>query len=317
MILVVGGAGYLGSSIVAEFIEREMSNDIHVYDNLLYREDYPINVPFVFGDVTDHEKLKTWLDKADSVIWLAALVGDGLCMIDPTRARAVNQDAVEFMANNFRGDIIFTSTCSVYGKTGEVADEHHLVEPKSIYAETKLAAESFLSGLDKDAVILRLGTLHGVSNRMRFDLVVNAMTRDAYHKGKVNIFGGSQVRPLLSVRDAARTIVDLTLTDKWVSGVFNLASANLEIVDIGECVGRLTDAKVNVIPMESEDRRDYAVDSSMASHWFGFEPQYTMADSVTEIHNLLNSRRLKDPFDRRYSNQEAYRCRNQVSSGVV
>jgi nucleoside-diphosphate-sugar epimerase len=318
MILVVGGAGYLGSCVVDNLIERK-ETDFRVYDNLLYQDEYRLNVPFVHGDVTDHDKIMEQFDKADTVIWLAALVGDGLCMLDPARARAVNQDAVEFLSRNFRGNVIFTSTCSVYGTTRESADEHHLVEPLSIYAETKLVAESFLLGLDKDAVILRLGTLHGVSNRMRFDLVVNAMTRDAYHKGKVNVFGGSQMRPLLSVKDAARTIVDLALTSKWVSGVFNLASANLEIGDIGECVGRITGAKVNVIPMESEDRRDYAVNSNEATHWFGFQPQFTVADSVSDVENLLLSGRLKDPFDSRYRNQEAYRCqiRHHLSSGVV
>jgi nucleoside-diphosphate-sugar epimerase len=318
MILVVGGAGYLGSCVVDELVARD-ETDFRVYDNLLYQDEYRLDVPFVHGDVTDRDKMMDQFNDADIVIWLAALVGDGVCMLDPARARAVNQDAVEFLSRNFRGTIFYASTCSVYGATKEVADEHHLVDPQSIYAETKLVAESYLLGADKDAVILRLGTLHGVSRRMRFDLVVNAMTRDAYHKGHVNVFGGSQIRPLLSVKDAARTIVDLALTNRWVSGIFNLASANLEIGDIGECVGRLTNAQVNVIPMESEDRRDYAVDSSMATHWFGFEPQFTVADSVSDVENLLLSGRLKDPFNSRYRNQEAYRCqvRHQVSSGVV
>lgn len=311
MILIVGGAGYLGSCIVHELIDRE-KDDFRVYDNLLYHDEYLNRVSFVHGDVTDYDALKTQLDRADTVIWLAALVGDGLCMLDPTRARAVNQDAVEFLAKNFRGNIIFTSSCSVYGSTRDEVDESYLVKPMSIYAETKLAAESFLLGADKAAVILRLGTLHGISNRMRFDLVVNGMARSAFCKDEVNVFGGSQVRPLLSIKDAARTIVDLALTNKWVSGIFNLASINLEIQEIGECVARLTNASLNIIPMQSEDRRDYAVDSSMAVDWFGFETKYTVADSVSDVENLLFSGRLKDPFSSRYNNQEAYRCRTQV-----
>src|ERR1051325_610539 len=112
-VLVVGGAGYLGGAVTN--LLRESAHDFRVYDALLYEESYRKPVPFVYGDIRDRERLKEQLCWADGVIWLAALVGDGACALNPDISVDLNQTAVQWLADNFNGRIIFMSTCSVYG----------------------------------------------------------------------------------------------------------------------------------------------------------------------------------------------------------
>ena len=319
MILVVGGAGYLGSCVVDELVHRKM--DIVVYDNLLYLDEYRRDVPFVFRDVTDHDELKHYLNyafedgkvhKVDAVIWLAALVGDGVCMLDPVRAKEVNQESVKWLAQNYEGKIVFTSTCSVYGHLREAAHEDSPLNPLSIYAETKAIAEHYLGNYAKQCIIFRLGTLHGVSDRMRFDLVVNAMVRDAYFNHEITVFGGAQKRPLLSVMDAAVAIVDAALHPQFPVGVYNLAKENRTVMEIAVAIAdEMTKTEINCVKMESEDRRDYSVNCDKANRILGFQPKDDVTMTSWDLGSLLSERRLKDPFSSRYSNQEAYRCQNR------
>ena len=109
-VLVTGGAGYVGTHVVNLLRERCI-----VYDALLYTNEYLKPGPFVYGDVTEDVRLKPLLSEVDCVVWLAAIVGDAACMVNPRKAIATNQEAVQFLAENFDGPIIFPSSCSVYG----------------------------------------------------------------------------------------------------------------------------------------------------------------------------------------------------------
>ena len=111
-ILVVGGAGYVGGGIVDNLKD---DHQVTVYDSLIYEESFRKEVDFVYGDVRDQNKLKKLLDQNDAVIWLAALVGDGACAINPELTFEINSESVRFLAKNFKKRIVFLSTCSVYG----------------------------------------------------------------------------------------------------------------------------------------------------------------------------------------------------------
>ena len=112
-ILVVGGAGYVGGAVTDLLMKS--GHETRVYDALFYEESYRKPVDFVFGDVRDYDKLRTQLVWADTVVWLAALVGDPACALNPEVSIRINQDAVKWLAENFDGRIVFLSTCSVYG----------------------------------------------------------------------------------------------------------------------------------------------------------------------------------------------------------
>ena len=147
------------------------------------------------------------LDKNDAVIWLAALVGDGACAINPELTFEINAESVRFLAQNFKKRIVFLSTCSVYGAQEGLLDETSTINPLSEYASSKVQAEEYLQ--DSNAIIFRLGTLFGISDefsRIRLDLVVNILVTKAFTEGKLTVFGGDQWRPLLHVTDVANAI---------------------------------------------------------------------------------------------------------------
>src|SRR3989344_582032 len=120
-VLVVGGAGYIGGAVTDILISKKIP--FSVYDKLVYEHQYLKPVDFIYGDVRDYEKLKSVLSKYSHVIWLAALVGDTGCQIDEWMTRAVNIEPVKRLADNYKGRILFASTCSVYGKNESKLNE--------------------------------------------------------------------------------------------------------------------------------------------------------------------------------------------------
>jgi nucleoside-diphosphate-sugar epimerase len=229
-ILIVGGAGYVGGAITDQ-IQAKSEYNVRIYDSILYEDSFRKPVDFVLGDIRDTARLKPQLEWADVVVWLAALVGDGACAIDPEVTTQINQEPVKWLAENFNKRIIFMSTCSVYGAQNNELNESSPTNPLSVYASTKLKSESYLK--DKNAVIFRLGTLFGVGDlfsRIRMDLVVNVLTvKAALHK-KISVFGGEQFRPLLHVKDVARAV--LMNLDTAHTGIYNLHRQNVRIVDL-------------------------------------------------------------------------------------
>ena len=300
-ILIVGGAGYLGGALTD--ILKNTHQEILVYDLLLYEESYRKEVPFVLGDVRDHNKLKKYLDWADVVVWLAAIVGDQACALNDQLTLDINKHAIEYLRDHFRGRIIFTSSCSVYGASDGVLNETSVLNPLSLYAKTKLWGEEVLKS-HPNTLIFRLGTLYGISDqfsRIRFDLVVNTLTmRSALHK-KISIFGGEQYRPLLHVRDAAKAIANAL--DKSNIGIYNLHSENVTILQIAERIkAHYPKVEVEITDTKFEDNRDYRVSSNRAKSELGFNPNLTIDDGIQELKQLLEEERIKDSFTIRFSN---------------
>lgn len=299
-VLVVGGAGYIGGVTVDLLIQA--GHNVRVYDCLLYEESYRKPVDFIYGDIRDQQRLAKQLSWASAVVWLAALVGDGACALNPDLAVEVNQEALAWLAEHFDGRIVFMSTCSVYGAQDAVLGEESLTDPLSVYAATKLTAEGYLA--DKDALVFRLGTIFGVGDvfsRIRLDLVVNILTVRAYRQGKLSVFGGDQFRPLLHVRDAARAIAGNIGTSH--RGVFNLHKQNVRIIDLAYQIrNHFPDTEIEVSPMTFQDARNYRVTSEKAESTLGFRPTSSIDSGIEEIKDLLVSHRLKDVDNPRYAN---------------
>jgi len=201
-VLITGVAGLVGHAIV------DLLNAIKVHeflgvDNLLYTDEYLRHVPFQVGNVGDSEFMVPLLDsyKPDAVIHLAGIVGDAACATRPKEAEEANITSIKILRDHIDGRIIFPSSCSVYGTNDDLVTEESTPNPLSLYAEMKLRAEEILEG--KNVFIPRLGTLHGVTGRLRNDLVVNVLAIRALVEGKILVFGGEQYRPLLHVRDFA------------------------------------------------------------------------------------------------------------------
>jgi nucleoside-diphosphate-sugar epimerase len=304
-ILVLGGAGYIGGAVSDTLFKHGYYN-VTVYDSLLFQEDYQkIGFDFIRGDIRDKELLLKILKNSDIVINLAANVGDGASAICPEVTLEVNRDCVKFIADNFSGRIIHMSSCSVYGAGNDILTEDSPTKPLSIYAISKLESENVLD--NNDAIIFRLGTIFGLGDshtRFRSDLVLNTLVMNAFTKKKISVFGGEQYRPLLHVYDAAEAIVKaISIPRSEKSQTFNLACANIQIIDIAHLVkDYFPDTELIVTDIPTEDMRNYQASWHKAYIKFDFIPEATLEDGIQEIKDLLESKRLKDVNNPRYHN---------------
>jgi nucleoside-diphosphate-sugar epimerase len=311
-VLIVGGAGYIGGAAV-DFLLRQHC-ELMVYDVLMYERDYRKKVPFVFGDILDTDRLSGVIAdfEPSAVLWLGAIVGDGACQVNPEATLHINELAVKWLAEHYHGRIVFTSTCSIYGKADGLLTEDSPTNPLSVYAVTKLAAERHLQG--KNAVVFRLGTLHGLSDqfsRIRLDLVANLLSLKAMRGEPLTVFGGEQWRPILHVRDAARAIGQAVLVcevpNNICPGVYNIAQENIRIRDLADTIAEVAPVTprpvVHYSEISFEDARNYRVDNSKYSRQPGAVPfRISLRESVLEMMELIREGRIKDPFAKVYSN---------------
>lgn len=307
-ILIVGGAGYLGGAVV-DFISQEKPDAyIKVYDNLLFERQYLKRVPFQFGDIRDRHALLSLIEgeEFDTIIWLAAMVGDPLCQHNPDLAREINEDSVKWLSGVV-GDrhVIFISSCSVYGKNKKQGlIETDDADPLSIYAETKLNAERYLQ--DCNSIILRLGTLYGMGDqfaRLRFDLVVNRMTGDLIRHGRLTVRGGDQMRPLVNVKDIARVIYEGT--QKKINGIYNVTKYNMRIDELANTIRDAVGAgEIEITEREQQglDERDYSVSSEKFNRTFKTQLIHPIESSVAKIAHAVREKRIKNHDNAAFNN---------------
>ena len=261
-ILVVGGAGYIGGAVTDILLAKKIP--FTVYDNLVYEHQYLKPVDFIYGDIRDQNKLKSILPKYTHVIWLAAIVGDPACQIDEKLTKEINLETVKWLVKNYKGRILFASTCSVYGRNDLLLDESSDTFPLSLYAKTKLDAESYLLK-HPNALIFRIGTAYGASDkfsRVRLDLAVNLLTFRAINFGKLVYFGGIQWRPYIHVKDIATAFINgLNSRSK---GVYNLAVKNCQIKDVAKSISAFTKCRIEETGVPFEDLRNYRVNVEKA-----------------------------------------------------
>jgi nucleoside-diphosphate-sugar epimerase len=301
-VLVIGGAGYIGGAVTD--VLTLLNIPFSVYDNLTYEQHYFKPVEFIYGDVRDRAKLVKLLPRYTHVIWLAAIVGDPACAINPALTKEINQDAVEWLAKHYNGRIMFTSTCSVYGIQNEPVTEKSPTNPISVYAQTKLAAENFLK--DKNSIIFRLGTAYGISDnysRLRMDLAVNYMTMNAIKKGKLTVYGGAQWRPFIHVKDIGHFLVDNL--NKRITGTYNVATENETVIRLAEKIKKETNCAIEITEQKFQDQRNYHAITDKALR-DGIIPTSTSNDivfGIKQIKKIVEENRVNNLENEFYSNE--------------
>jgi len=299
-VLVVGGAGYIGGCLTDQLACAGYQPT--VFDSLLYESRFLKDTPFIHGDVRDTDTLARIHTEYESIVWLAALVGDGACAHDPELTYEVNFHSVKRFLERTKRRVLFPSTCSVYGAQDGLLDETCTPRPLSVYAETKLLAEKCV--LDNGGLVFRLGTLFGLGDRfsrMRLDLVVNVLTLKAVREGKITVFGGEQWRPIIAVKDVAAHFVEAV--ESTGSDVYNLGMTNVRISELGEVFRKMVpDLKVEVVQSKFEDLRNYQVSTAKAERAFRYRPTRTVEQEVRDMIKLLVEHRIKDPLDPVYYN---------------
>jgi len=316
-ILIVGGAGYLGSVLCASLLQRGYA--VRIMDNFLYgrhsldRMPFPQNMEVIEGDLRNIHTCVSTLDGVHAVVLLAAIVGDPASKIRPRETIETNVIAAQALAAACKHQCIdrflYASTCSVYGLGEKLLDEESDLQPVSLYARTKIASEKMILSMGNDCfapTILRMGTLYGYSPRMRFDLVVNTMTMHARTERKIRVFGGKQWRPLLSVQDAAQAYVRCLESDiaKIGNQVFNIGcdEQNYQVEQIARIISETIGNVAVQHDNESLDSRDYRVSFKKASHILGFQAKDTVEAACRKIYSNLEQGLIPDPSQKIYYN---------------
>lgn len=328
-ILILGGAGYLGSVVVRQLLARGFK--VRVLDSFLFGEG-PLedakkntNCELVRGDVRDIGAVVQAMRGCDAVVHLAAIVGDQACEENKQLATEVNRAATRMLVDVARGcgvrRFIFASSCGVYGASEFMLDESSAVRPLSVYAQTKVDSESILlAAKTKDfaPTVLRLGTLFGLSARMRFDLVMNLFVARAASTGRITILNGEQWRPFLHVEDAGRAILAcIEAAPGAVSGeILNVGSPsmNLRIRELGELIAHAI-PHTRIDSIDSDDRRSYHVSFEKIHELLGFQCERTIESGIQEIYAAIRSGQLADFTTGQFNNQIAIRAVVQAAGG--
>jgi nucleoside-diphosphate-sugar epimerase len=316
-ILVIGGAGYIGSILVQKLLKR--GYHVRVLDKLFFGTE-PIEealkssrFELVQGDFRNIETVVSAIQGVDAVVHLGGLVGDPACALDEQLSIEINSLATRMIAAAAKGygvqRFLFASTCSVYGAGDEVFDEKSKLNPVSLYAKTKIDSENVLLEMNDDnftPVILRFATIYGLSPRPRFDLVVNLLVAKAMFEGEITIFGGDQWRPFLHVDDAAEALLHcLEAPHSVVKGqIFNIGSdtQNFQINQIGEIIKHFVPQAKLIHKGEDTDRRNYHVRFDRLKNLLNFVPKKTIEDGIKEIQESIANGQIVDYRDRHYNN---------------
>jgi len=321
-VLIIGGAGYLGSILARKLLEKGYHTKI--LDLFLFGRDSikelekNSNLEIIEGDVRNITTISEALENVDAVIHLAAIVGDPACKSKPLDAIETNYLATKILAEACKyrqvNRFIFASTCSVYGKGEDQLTEESPLTPFSLYARSKIKSEEgILSLMDENfsPCILRMGTLYGLSPRMRFDLVVNTLTMKAFTERKINIFGGDQWRPLLHVDDAAEAYIKCLESpiEKVKGQIFNVGSneQNIKIIRLGELIKKIyPEIEMSLMDKETPDgqldKRDYNVSFNKINKFLDFYAKKTIEGGIVEIKRIFENGGFFDVKDKRYYN---------------
>ena len=318
-ILIVGGAGYVGSVMVYRFLRqgyrvRVFDKLLHGGESLLAAREYP-EFEFIQGDVNDAAAIGKACDGIDSLVHLAAIVGEPACNRDKDLAWRTNYDGSMTTLEAARKAnvrcFVFASTCSNYGirQGDDFADETAPLNPISVYAESKVKSErEILACTDGTLVptVLRLSTAHGLSPRMRFDLLVNDFIREALFKKKLLVYGPHFWRPYVHTEDIAQAaqLVFNADPDKVRGQVFNVG-ADDENYRKGEVVKLVCEAvpetEVETVNVES-DPRSYRVTFKKVTEVLGYQTSVSVPASITQMQAQLTIGTFKEPFAPGYIN---------------
>ena len=272
-VFVTGGAGYVGSALVPELLKK--GYEVVVYDLYIYGKTLAAHPSLkeVKGDIRDRGNLIKAARGCDAFIHLACISNDPSFDLDPKLGRSINfkafENVIDAVKTNDIGRLIVASSTSQYGvkpANFEVTEETK-AEPITDYARYKIECENFL--LDRDAggadyVFVRPATLCGYASRLRLDLSVNLLTINALINKKIRIFGGSQTRPALNIKDMAR-FYELMLEaprEKIHKQAFNISYQNITIRQIAELVRDVIgNGSINFEITPSDDLRSYHVNT--------------------------------------------------------
>jgi nucleoside-diphosphate-sugar epimerase len=312
-ILIIGGAGYIGSVLTRKLLLQ--GHRVRILDPLLYQNGASIaplmthpGFSFVNGSFGEQTVLQQALAGITDVVLLAALVGDPICKKYPDLARDVNlnfpKQLVAKLQEHRIDRLVFTSTCSNYGliANDQPASETHPLNPKSLYAETKVAFEQYiLEHLDELSfcpTLLRIATAFGISDRMRFDLTISEFTRELTIGKELLVYDAHTWRPYCHIADISAAIIRVmdAPAGKVRGEVFNVGSDHANYTK-----QMVVDAVLQYLPQSQVryregdfDPRNYRVNFEKIREVLDFAPSFTVESAIQRLIKALNGGLYED-----------------------
>lgn len=311
-ILVAGGAGYLGSLLVPRLLER--GYEVTVVDLLWFGNHLPPEARLLRKDVL--EVTEDEVAGHEQVIFLAGVSNDPMAEYSPSKNFVYNGAAPAYLAYVARRAgvrrFVYGSSCSIYGySTDALCSEDEPTVCHYPYGISKLQGERAcleLGGDEFSVVSLRKGTICGWSPRMRLDLVVNTMFRTALAEGRIVVRNPAIWRPVLAIQDAVAAYLRAVEAAPEVSGVFNVASDNYTVGELGdrvkEAVEERLGRRIELEIRDEHDLRSYKVTTEKATRVLGFHPRHDVRSIVDELFDHLD--RFRDFDNPLYSNIETF-----------
>lgn len=290
-ILVAGGAGYIGSALVPALVEH--GYEVEVIDLMWFGNHLPKEIKVAQKNIFDctEDQLRGY----DQVVFLAGLSNDPMAEFDPSKNFVYNAALPSYLAFTAKKAgvkrFIYASSCSVYGYTvNELYDEESPVTCGYPYGISKLQGERGVLQLQDDnfsVIALRKGTISGYSPRMRMDLIVNTMFKFAMTDKHITVNNPSIWRPIVDIHDAIIAYLRAIQADYSLSGVFNIASDNYTVGQVGDIVKyeveKLTGEPIQIALKNISDFRNYKVKIEKAKTYLGFQPQHDIKSIIADL----------------------------------
>lgn len=313
-LLVAGGAGYVGSALIPRLLDRGYKVD--VVDLFWFGNQLPRQVGVLNKDI--FQLTEEDLHRYDQVIFLAGLSNDPMAEYSPSKNFVFNAAAPSYLAYIAKRAkvkrYIYASSCSVYGYTeNELYDETRPVSSSYPYGISKLQGEqAALQMIDENfsVIALRKGTISGYSPRMRLDLIINTMFKNAMRERTITINNPSIWRPLLGMQDAVTAYIRAIEANQKISGVFNVASGNFTVGEVGDLVKSAIEERlstpIHLVINHIQDFRNYKVSIEKAKNVLSFHPAHDVKTIVKDL--IDNMDKFKDWDNPLYSNIASFKA---------
>ena len=312
-LLIAGGAGYLGSVLIPKLLERGYKVD--VVDLFWFGNHLPKQVGILNKDI--FQLTVEDLEPYDQVVFLAGLSNDPMAEYSPSKNFIFNAAAPAYLAYIAKiarvKRYIYACSCSVYGYTeNELYDETRAVSSSYPYGISKLQGEQAVMQLASEefsVISLRKGTISGYSPRMRLDLIINTMFKTAVKDHTITVNNPSIWRPILSIEDAATAYIRAIEANHKISGIFNLASGNYTVGEVGDLIKSAIESRlnlrVNLCIKHIEDFRNYKVSTDKAANVLSFHPCGSVKSIVDNL--IDNMDKFRDWDNPLYANIQSFK----------
>lgn len=300
-ILVTGGAGYKGVILVEELLKRNY--EVTILDNFMYGYESVLgfvenkNCSIVKKDIRNFEKSD--ISSYDVIFHLAGISGYPACEANPHSAQIINVESTKTLVSYLSKNqlLVYASTTSFYGSSGEVKDEKSELAPVSLYGKTKCEAEKICMN-HPNTISFRFATLFGVSRKMRTDLLVNDFVQKAITERSLVLFDSRSIRTYLHVKDAiAAYMLLLEKTDQMRNNIFNVGSNdfNFSKLDLAKKIQKYIEFKIIDSDLSDFDKRNFIINYDKINK-LGFRTSISVEEGILELKKLYSFYRPYLPY---------------------